>query len=425
MKKLKSIYALLLCILLTSILLAGQLFYSADATLLAPKHVSKLLERPKNQQSLLELLYGSLEENFAYRGNPLQNADQDFVKSQLYMLLKDFHHYVVSKDSTLPTLYVAPLKPVLKDYILQKALTQPQIQDKTAKVQTLLNTLNNKYFNALVNFSLNNQVISSLLQLTPVKDTGFDRSTVSQILSIYLSFSQSDITIEEASRSIVEKMTAETLQLDNMKDYFDTGLFLNSAFGEKQPIGALRELIQHTDSTLSYFIPFAGILLLLLLLLSGEKTLFWRLKAVSFCSGIAALLALLLVSSRLLAAGIQSEEPSGFLKGFLLLLFRDYGLHLIGISLMTLGSSIGLYIFFRRFEGDNSSEKKKNFFIPRLRLSLILLLLLFITGWWSLYSIKKEGFALVSELEQFRQTDHHEDIWRAIGDTTGIKLQKK
>ncbi len=422
MKKLKSFYVLLLCVLLTVLLLAAQLFYCADATLLASRHVSRLLENQKQQQALLELLVLNIREHSVYGSTALENTDQDYIRSQLYILLKDFHQYLISNTDTLPTIYIAPLKPAIKEYILQEALAQPQTQDKISKVQTILNTLNNKYFNALLNFSLNNQVISGLLQLTPVKNTGFDRSTVSQILSIYLSFSQSNISIEEASRSIVEKMTSEALQLDSIKDYFDTGMFAASAFGEKQPLLALKELIRHMDSTLSYFIPFAGILLLVLLLCSGVKSLFWRLRAVFACSSMAALLALLL-SPFFLFRGLSSTQS--FFSGLLNLLLRDYGWHLLFTALLTLGVSIGLYICFRRFIKENSSEKKKTFLLPRLRLSLVLILLLFITGWWSIDSIKKELLVFNTELQEFHQTDHRQDIWRALGDTIGIKLQKK
>ena len=448
MKSFKTILSALICFAMIGVIAASELLYCAHNTLLSSIHFSTMLEDDKKLAQMTALVYGSLSEAATAEGNQvtvskyalgiLNKTDQSWVKGQLYITATGLHKYITSEAAVLPTLDFVPLNTAVKESLISEVLKQPQTKEKVEKVKTVLTVLNNKYLSAVINFGLSNQLTSMLLELAPIRSTGFDRSTLQEIIRIYLSFSNKDMTLDQASESIVGQMILEALELDKLKDYFDTNVFIEKAFGSENPLAAFKTFVNKTDTSISFTIKILFWCLLLLMLINSNFSLIRLLKSVLFCTVIGSIANFLLsalfvntsASQRLIGFVVNSESTfTNFLvklSGFML---RDFGLYLALQSILITVIAAVLLLLAKLIFSKASKIRKAGRFTPVWRFNFVLIIILIVFCWWSVASISQAVEQLQNNISAIKSRDIHQQIIIGLTEAGGMNflshLQKK
>jgi hypothetical protein len=447
MKNNRSPFTPLLCIALITVIALAELLYCFHSTLKSPNHFAAMLDNDKNLSKLTLLVYNGLsapiESNTSqaainrYAVSILNKIDQTWVKGQIYIGTTGLHRYISSEATTLPTFDLAPIKAVIKESLISDIMKQPQTEGNINNVKTVLTVLNNKYFSAIINFGLNNQLASMLLELAPIRNTGFDRTTILEIIRIYLSFSNKDTTLEQASYSIVKQMALEALELDKLRDYFDSNLFLEKAFGEVNPIASFKTLVYKVDTSISLSTKVLFWCFLLLLFIKVEFSLAKLLRITFYCTFVASafnlLLSALLInpafSSKLIAQFADSQGAFGkFLIKLLVFLFRDFGLYLALQSVVVGIIAAVLYLIIKLvFRKENNGEVIIPF--AAWRFTAVILIFILIFAWWNMTAINRATRTFRSDMDKLHSTDINQSIKNGLIEAGGMDflkyLQKK
>jgi|GEM_PF-4961627 len=448
MKSFKTIFSAIICFALIGVIAASELLYCAHSTLLSSSHFSKMLEDDKKLDQVAALVYGSLTESALagenqgvvskYALDILNKTDQSWVKGQVYINAVGLHKYITAEAAALPTLDFAPLNAAIKASLISEIASQPQTKEKVEKVKTVLAVLDNKYLSAVISFGLSNQLTGMLLELAPIRSTGFDRSTLQEIIRIYLSFSNKNMSIDQASQSIVSQMILEGLELDKLKDYFDTNVFLKKAFGSENPIAAFKTLINRTDTSISLTVKIFFWCLLLLLFINSGLSLTKLLKSALLCavlgSAVNFLLSALFVntfaSQSLIAFLLKSE---GVFDNFLVklsgILLRDFGLYLALQSvLLAIIAAVTLLLASVAFNKARKTRRTARSF-PVWRFNIVLVVILLVFSWWSVLSLTQATKQFQNSINVIKAADIHQQILSGLTEAGGMNflkyLQKK
>lgn len=442
MHSLSRITSFILTALLIVIMTAAQLLYCLHSTAISSQHASRLLENGQKLSQLTNSLYDGLaassnaEEQDGisnqYAAKILAGTDQSWVRSQLYITLKGVHQYLFSNASTLPTIDIIPLKKAIRSVLVSEIMKSDEAVQNQQKIQTILSALNNKYFARIIALGLDNQLVSMLLELSPIRGTGFDRTTVQEVIRIYLSLSNQSITLDQASASIAEQITADTLRLNEIKDYFDLSLFMEKAFGELNPLKTCKVFIADIDKTVSRAVNVSLWCVILLLLISNRFRLRSIIKAAAFgmlaASVIVLCISLLIMNKALmdglLAHAFIGNNPLSYMTAsFTSLLIRDYGLYL---SLQALAAGLPcialLFLTFRVKPADKKEKGHRLFPFVRLSLGITGLLLVFVAI--SFISVCNEYNTFKTSLAKLSQTDISQSVKNGLIEAGGMEFLK-
>lgn len=448
MNSLKIISRATICIIMTFIITASELLYCAHSTLLSTNHFSAMLDNDKKLAQLTAIVYGSLSESASqdssqgirnlYTLQVLQSTDQSWVKGQIYINATALHKYLTSEAAALPTLDFVPLNTAIKESLVTEVMKHPQSKEKIEKVKNVLAVLDNKYLSSVIKFGLTNQLTSMLLELAPIRNTGFDKSTLQEIIRIYLSFSDKNTTIDEASKNIVSQMIQEALELDKLKDYFDTNLFLEKAFGSQNPIASLKTMINRADTSISLTLQVLFWCFILLLLINSGFSLKRLLKLTLFCTFIAsainflfsALMVNSLVMQKLITQTINAQGAfSGFLAKLCVFLLRDYGLYLALQSVLLTILSLAAYLLIKFLFHQTQPAKKTKYRLPLWRLNVALIVFAISFSWWHVTAINREVVRFQKNIRELKDIDINQKIVKGLTEAGGMDflkyLQKK
>lgn len=439
MKRLKSIYLFALCIVFTVSIAAAQLLYCAHGTVMSVSHFAKLMDDDKRLSYVKELAFSNLEKAEVSKAplnqyilNVLQKTDQDWLQRQLYIGSVGFHEYLFSNSSNLPTLDFSAVKLVIREALLTDVMSQAKTQEEIGKVKTILSVLNNKYLSAIINFGVNNQVVNMLLELAPVRNTGFDGSTVKEILQVYLSLSSKNISLDQASYDIVEQLASKALELDKLRDYFDLDIFLSSAFGELDPVKAAKLLISRTDKALTFSVSvvFWCLLLLILLCCGLNIKMLKRLSACAFFASLLCLLLSLILLNQAAAQNFLSRLVStrgafnGFLSQMLLFIIKDFSLYLALQSTVLSLASAGVFLLFKALSKKASKAKVSSRRFPTLRAAAIIFILMLAVSWWNAAAINSEVKAFRSNMRKLKGNNINQSIVKGLTEAGGMNFLK-
>ncbi|MDF2890441.1 MAG: hypothetical protein K0R80_808 [Clostridia bacterium] len=442
MKKLKAVFTIILCMAMICIISASELLYCTHSTIMSPSHFSRLLDDEQKLSQLTVLLYSSLAETTAsdrsqaikkYAVNILNKTDQAWIKSQIYIGATGLQKYVASEATTLPTLDFVPLKTIIRESILAEVMKQPHALENVEKVKTVLSILNNKYFSAIIKYGLSNQLVTMLLELAPIQSTGFDRTTILEIIKVYLSFSNKSTTLDQASYNIVEQMIGKSFELDKLKDYFDMDLFIEKAFGDDNPVAAFKTFINGIDTSFSIATKVLFWCFMLLLWINLRFSLTKLLRTILYCVSLASvfnvLLSALLInpiaSQKLITVFTVSQDSFNSLWVKLwVFLFRDFGLYLalqsIIISIIAVISYLIINPLFRK--STHSKTKAHSFSAWRFTIVLVVFTLAF--SWWSFSSIAGYTRSFRSNVQKLISTDINQSLIKGLKEAGGMEFLK-
>lgn len=443
MKDLNKIFTALLCICLICVIAIAEILYCLHNTLLSPDHFARFLDNDKKLSQLTVLIYSSLAESAKseskyaaisqYSANILNKSDQNWVKSQVYIGATGLQKYLASEATTLPTLDFVPLKEVIRDSLVSQAMKQPQAINTINKVKTVLSVLNNKYFSAIIKYGFNNQLVTMLLELAPIKSTGFDSQTLSEIIKVYLSLSDKSITLDQASYSIVEQMIANSFELDSFKDYFDIDLFLEKAFANDNPVAAFKTLINKLDTSVTFLTIFLFWCFVLLILINQSFFIVRFLKLMLYCIIFASVFNILLAA--LLINPISSQKliilityfqgnPNSFWIKLWVFLSRDYGMYLALQSVLLSIIAVIAYFIIRLIFNKSTKPKSltRRFSTWRPIAAIIGLVLIF--SWWNYYSIKIEIKNFQGNILKLSSTDINQSVINGFIEAGGMNFLK-
>lgn len=440
MKSLSKITALVLSVMLIAAIAAAQISYCLHSTLMSSQHLSRLLEDDKKLTELTVTIYASLAASSSskeqdvflrqYMAKVLANTDQSWIKSQVYITAKGLHQYIFSEASTLPTLDIIPLKKAIRNVLISEIMKSDQAKQKAEKIQTILSALNNKYFAKIVALGLNNQLVTMLLELSPIRSTGFDKATINEIVRIYISLSNKNISLEEASTSITEQMAADMLRLNEIKDYFDLNLFMGKAFGELDPLKTCRTFAAAADKTVTRTISISLWCIVLLLTIHRRFHLTSVIKAAARSVLIASAL-LLCISAPLInrpfiegiLSHMYSEQNtlSYILIKYASLFIRDLGLYL---ALQALITALPCGLLFFLVKGGKAAVKSEKHFrlFPAKRLSLGISVFLLVFIVISFISLSNEYKTFSGDLARLSQTDISQSIRKGLVEAGGMEF---
>lgn len=440
MKNLSRTARIILLILMTIVMTAAQLLYCLHGTLMSSAHLSRLLEDEQKLTEVTAVLYSSLDMSKRtdietkspkkYIARILGSTEEAWVKSQVYILSKALHQYIFEASDTLPTIDITPLKKSIRTVVLSDIMQSDDAKQKTAKVKAILTVLNNKYFAKLIDLGLNSQLISMLLELSPVKATGFDSAAVQEIVRIYLSLSNKDISLDQASYSITEQLTADMLKLNQIKDYFDFNLFMDKAFGDHNPLKNVRVYITSLDKTISRAVKVLFCCLLLLLCVLRSFRAVKLVKDTVLCllaSGILSLLAAaLMLNFQVLEKLIFNTISSGGALSYAIikytgLLIKDSGLYLALQSALTVFFCAAVLLIVSRFkEKERARRSIKGF--PIMRITLIIFTFTIIFSIWSSISVINHYHIFKDELAKLSAPELSKSITQGLAEAGGMEF---
>lgn len=442
MKSIKTVFTIFLCIAMIFVISASEMLYCAHSTLLSSSHFTNFLDKERNLTQLTALVYSSLiasptqDSNQAinkYTVNILNKLDQDFVKSQIYIGASGLQKYIVSEAGSLPTLDLTPLNTVIRETLTSDVMNQYKTIENINKVKTVLSVLNNKYFSAIIKYGLNNQLVTMLLELAPIKNTGFNGTTILEIIDIYLSLSNESTTLDQASFNIVLQLVEKELELDKLKSYFDMDLFLEKAFTTDHPVLAVKNFVNSVDASISLLLNVLFWCLILLIFINLRFSLIKFLRILLYCISMATIFNLLL--SVLLINPAFSEN---FIKSFYIsqssfgdfwikiwvFLLRDFGLYLalqsILISFFAVFSYLLISSLFKKLSNTKGIAAKTS--ISRFVVIIVAFALIF--SWWNLYSINKDIKLLQSNMQKLRNIDINQSIIIGLKEAGGMEFLK-
>lgn len=439
MKTLSRITVFLLSMILIVSMAAAQISYCLHSTLMSPQHLSRLLENDEKLAELTGIMFNSLSASYAdneqetflkqYAAKILKNADQAWVKSQIYITAKGLHQYMFSDASTLPTLDIIPLKKAISDLLVSDIMKSEQGRQRTEKIKTILSAINNRYFAKIITLGLNNQLVSMLLELTPIRSTGFDKATISEIIRIYISLSNENINLEQASISIAEQMTSDILRLNEIRDYIDLSLFMDKAFGELDPLKAIKDFISGVDNTAARTVNITLWCAILLLIIHKRFQFIRAIKSAAWCLLISELLLLsasAFIINRPLIARLLSHlynargSLSHLAAGYISLLIRDFGQYLALQSVIA--SLLCAILIFAASKFKFQDKKKKPLFLPRTKLSLGVLAFMLIFAVIGFVSLSNQYNTFKGSMAKLSQTDVSESIKKGLIEAGGMEF---
>lgn len=452
MKNIKALFTVLFCFAIICVISVSELLYCAHSTLMSPSHFAKFLDKDRNISELTELVYSSLEEPitqdssqavYKYAVIILNKLDPGFVKGQIYIMAVGLQKYITSETTTLPTLDFAPLNTVIKETLISDVMKQPKTTENINKVKSVLSVISNKYFSAVIKYGLSNQLVAMLLKLDPIKDTGFNGSTLSEIVEIYLSLSNKNTTLDQASYSIVLKLVEKGLELDQLKVYFDMDLFLEKTYSSDNPVLAVKVFVNSADASISLTVKILFWCLILLILINLRFNLIKFLRLILYCISMATifnlLVSVLLINpnfSRQLISPFSVPQNSfgGFWIKLCIFLFKDMGLNLVLqsviISIIAVISYLIITSLLKRSTKTEISNNKPSVNISLVsRSAIILVAIIMFFGWWNFYSINKDIKVLQDNMQRLSNIDMREHITNGLKEAGGMEfleyLQKK
>lgn len=442
MKSINTIFTVLLCIAIICVISASELLYCAHSTLMSPSHFTKFLDKEKNLSQFTGLVYGSLTEPTTegsiqiidkFTVNILNKLDKDWVKSQIYIGAAGLQKYIVSEAESLPTLDLSPLNTAIKETLISDVMNQPNTIDNVSNVKTVLSALNNKYFSTIIKYGLRNQLVTMLLELAPIQSTGFNGTTILEIIDIYLSLSNKSTTLDQASYSIVEQLIEKELNLDKLKSYFDMDLFMEKAFARDNPVLAFKTFVNRIDAAMSIFTKITFWCLILLIFINSHFRLIKYLRTILFCISMATifnlLLSILLInpsfSQKLITSfSVPYNGFGDFWIKLWIFLFRDFGLYLalqsILISFFAVISYLIINSLFKKLTTPKTLVSK--FFIKRFAVAVVAFLLIF--SWWNFYSINKDIKIFQNSMQKISDLDINQNIIQGLKEAGGMEFLK-
>jgi hypothetical protein len=442
MKSVKMILTVLLCIAMICVISASEMLYCAHSTFMSPSHFTNFLDKERNLSQLTALIYSkfapstttdSKQDIKKYAFNILKKLDQDWIKSQVYIGSAGLQKYIVSEAESLPTLDFEPLNTAIKATLISDVMNQPKTLENLSKVKTVLAVLNNKYFSAVIKYGLSNQLVKMLLELAPIQNTGFNGTTISEIIDVYLSFSNESTTLDQASYSIVQRLVEKELELDKLKAYFDMDLFMEKAFGSDNPVLAVKNFVKSVDASMSRLTIILFWCLILLLFINFSFSLIKFLRIVLYCICMATifnlLLSVLLINPNFSQTLINSfsvsqNNFSDFWVKLWVFFLRDFGFYFalqsIVISFFSVLSYLIISSLFKK--SINSRTLASKFTISRFTAILVVFILLF--SWWNFYSINKDIKILQSNMQKLSNMDVNQSIINGIKEAGGMNFLK-
>lgn len=442
MKKLKSFLLFILCTGLTIAMVLSSLSYCFHRTILSSRHVGEVLESDRNLSSMTELLYTSITETADSQQShslasiitikTLRRTEPEWLKSQVYIGVKGIHNYLTTENTILPTLDFTHLNNAIREQLMVELLEQPQGKAKIQNVRTVLTALDNKYFSTIINFGLNNKLVSMLLELSPVQDTGFDKTTLQEVVRIYISFSNKNLDLDEASHQIVKQMTEEFLELSKLKDYFDLNVFMEKAFGNNDPLKALKRIIQSSTKVLSRTATVLFWCFVIYLTLVQKLRLLEAVKSLAYCGIFASITTLLLALLLMNASIVQSLlnvllQPKGIFDSFSFklyaMLLRDAGSYLLLQSIVTSLIAMAFAILLRR-TGKKPQTKKKHFNFPIIRACLIVTVFIVVFCWWNFSELQREAKLFQANRTALQSADLDDNIIKGLIEAGGMHFLK-
>lgn len=442
MKSIKTVFTIFLCIAMIFVISASEMLYCAHSTLLSSSHFTNFLDKERNLAQLTALVYSSLidsptqDSNQAinkYTVNILNKLDQNFIKSQIYIGASGLQKYIVSEAGSLPTLDFTPLNTVIRETLTSDVMNQAKTIENINKVKTVLSVLNNKYFSAIIKYGLSNQLVTMLLELAPIKNTGFNGTTILEIIDIYLSLSNESTTLDQASSRIVLQLVEKELELDKLKPYFDMDLFLEKAFTADHPVLALKNFVNSVDASLSLLLSVLFWCLILLLFINLRFSFIKFLRNLLYCISMATIFNLLLsvllinpvFSENLIKSSSASQSSlGGFWIKLWVFLLRDFGFYLalqsILISFFAVFSYLLISSLFKKISNTKGILAKTS--ISRFVAIIVAFVLIF--SWWNLYSINKDIKLLQSNMQKFSNIDMNQSIIIGLKEAGGMEFLK-
>lgn len=448
MKSIKTLFTVLLCITMICVISASELSYCAHSTFMSPSHFTKFLDKEKKLSQLTTLVYSSLTASpregstqviNKYTVNILNKLDQDWVKSQIYIGAAGLQKYMASEAESLPTLDFSPLNLTIKETLISDVMNQPKTIENIGKVKTVLSVLNNKYFSAIIKYGLRNQLVTMLLELAPIQNTGFNGATILEIIDIYLSLSNESTTLDEASYSIVAQLVEKELELDKLKSYFDMDLFLEKAFGSDNPVLAVKSFVSSVDASISLFTKFLFWCLILLLFINQRLSLIKFLRIVLYCISMATIFNLLLsvllinpaFSQKLITLFFIPQSHFGdFGVKLWVFLFRDFGFYLALQSVLVSIFAVICYLIintlFKKATSIKTLDDTKIIVHKSLinRFAIVIVAFILITSWWNFYSIKKDMKLLQNNMQKRSNVDINQSIINGLKEAGGMEFLK-
>jgi hypothetical protein len=312
-------------------------------------------------------------------------------------------------------------------------MKQPKTIENINKVKAVLSVLNNKYFSAIIKYGLSNQVVTMLLELAPIKNTGFNGTTLLEIIDIYLSLSNESTTLDQASNRIVLQLIEKELELDKLKPYFDMDLFLEKSFTTDHPVLAVKNFVNSVDASLSLLLNVLFWCLILLLFINLRFSPIKFLRILLYCISMATIFNLLL--SVLLINPVFSENliksfsvSQGSLGDFWIklwiFLLRDFGFYLalqsIFVSFFAVFSYLLISSLFKKLSNTKGIVAKTS--ISRFVAIIVAFALIF--SWWNLYSINKDIKLLQSNMQKLNDIDINQSIIIGLKEAGGMEFLK-
>lgn len=447
MKSMKTLYTALLCLAIICVISVSELLYCAHSTLMSPGHFAKFLDNDRNLTKLTGLVYDSLEEPITKDSNQavykyaviiLNKLDRDFVKGQIYIAAAGLQKYIASETATLPTLDFMPLNTVIKETLISDVMKQPKTTENINKVKSVLSVISNKYFSAVIKYGLSNQLVTMLLKLAPIQSTGFNGTTISEIIKIYLSLSNENTTLDQASYSIVLQLVEKGLELDKLKAYFDMDLFLEIAFSSDNPVLAVKVFVHSADASISLWVQVLFWCLILLILINLRFSLVKFMRIILYCISMATIFNLLLsvllinpnFSRQLLSPfSVPQNSLGDFWIKLCMFLFKDVGFYLALQSVLIGFIAVISYLIIssllkrsRKTKISNSKTSANISLISRFAVVILAFMLLF--SWWNFYSINKDIRLLQSNMQRLGNIDMHQSITNGLKEAGGMEFLK-
>jgi hypothetical protein len=412
---------------------------------MSPDHFTNFLDKDRNLSKLTELVYSSLAEPITkdsnqvvkkYAVNMFNKLDRNLVRGQIYIIAVGLQKYIATDATTLPTLDFMPINKVIKETLISDIMKQPKSLENVNKVKSVLSVISNKYFRPIIKYGLTNQLVGALLKLAPIQSTGFNGTTLSEIIEIYLSLSNESITLDQASYSIVVQLVERGLELDQLKSYFDMDLFVETAFGSDNPLLAVKVFVNRADATVSLFMTvlFWCLILLLFITLRFGLLKFLRLLlySISMATIFNLLLSVLLINpnfSRQLAFSFFVPQNSfgTFLINLCVFLFKDFGTYLVSQSIVIGFFAVIAYLIITSLIKKSSKapilEKKTLANISLIsRFTIVIVAFILLFSWWNYYSINKDILLLQESIQKLGDIDINQSIINGLREAGGMEF---
>jgi hypothetical protein len=312
-------------------------------------------------------------------------------------------------------------------------MKQPKTIENINKVKTVLSVLNNKYFSAIIKYGLSNQVVTMLLELAPIKNTGFNGTTILEIINIYLSLSNESTTLDQASNSIVLQLIEKELELDKLKPYFDMDLFLEKAFTSDHPVLAVKNFVNSVDASLSLLFNVLFWCLILLLFINLRFSLIKFLRILLYCISMATIFNLLLsgllinpvfLENLIKSFSVSQSSLDNFWIKLWIFLLRDFGYYLalqsILVSFFAVFSYLLISSLFKKLSNSKGVVAKTS--IGRFAAIIVAFALIF--SWWNLYSVNKDIKLLQSNMQKLNNIDVNQSIMIGLKEAGGMEFLK-